>query len=109
MAYSKEGVMAQIAIAFGQGAGAIRVSQQAAMELRRWYLDAITDTILSDHWESEAVNVLERIRAIGALAERKARDRGDTKILASDVYSSALIVQETSDTDFCPPPPPPDV
>ena len=108
MAYSREGVMAQIAIAFGQGAGAIRVSQDAAMELRRWYFDAITDGILNGVWESQAVNILERIRAIGALAERKARDRGDTKILASDVYSSAVMVQETSDTDFCPPPPPPD-
>ena len=105
MAYSKEGVMAQIAIAFGQGAGAIRVSQEAAMELRRWYLDAITDGILSNVWEKEAVNILERIRAIGALAERKARDRGDTKITVDDVYSSALTVQGTSDTDYCPPPP----
>ena len=106
MAYSREGVMAQIAIAFGQGAGAIRVSQEAAMELRRWYLDAITDKILNDDWEAQAVEILERIRAIGALAERKARDRGDTKITATDVYSSAKTVQETSNTDYCPPPPP---
>ncbi len=107
MAYSKEGVMAQISIAFGQGAGAIRISQDAALELRRWYLDAIDDNILNNVWEGQAVNVLERIRAIGALAERKARDRGDTKILPDDVSSAALKVQETSDTDFCPPPPPP--
>ena len=98
--------MAQISIAFGQGAGAIRVTHEAAEELRRWYLNAITSDILQNVWQGQAVNILERIRAIGVLAERKARDRGDTKILRDDVYDSALAVQATSDTDFCPPPPP---
>ena len=96
MACTKEEVMAQIAIAFGQGTGAIRVSQEAAEVLRRWSFDA-TDDILQNDWAREAMNVLERIRAIGAVAGRKARERGDTKILWEDVYDSALAMQATSD------------
>ena len=96
MACTKEEVMAQIAIAFGQSTGAIRVSQEAAEVLRRWSFDA-TDDILQNYCAREAMNVLERIRAIRAVAARKARERGDTKILCEDVYDSALAMQATSD------------
>jgi hypothetical protein len=106
MAYTQEGIMAQIWIAFGQGAGAIRVSQDAAMELRRWYFDAITPEIINESWETEAVQVLDRIRAIGSLAALKATTAGATAISSLIVYESASAVQDTSDTDFCPPKPP---
>jgi len=106
MAYTQEGIMAQIWIAFGQGAGAIRVSQDAAMELRRWYFDAITPEIVNQVWETEAVQVLDRIRAIGTLAALKATTTGSTAISPMIVYESASAVQDTSDTDFCPPKPP---
>ena len=106
MAYTQEGIMAQIWIAFGQGAGAIRVSQDAAMELRRWYFDAITPEIINQVWETEAVQVLDRIRAIGTLAALKATTVGATSISPMIVYESASAVQDTSDTDFCPPKPP---
>lgn len=106
MAYTQEGIMAQIWIAFGQGAGAIRVSQDAAMELRRWYFDAITPEIINQGWETEAVQVLDRIRAIGSLAALKATTSGATAISPTIVYESASAVQDTSDTDFCPPKPP---
>ena len=66
MAYTQEGIMAQIWIAFGQGAGAIRVSQEAAMELRRWYFNAITPQIVDEEWETEALQVLDRIRPSAA-------------------------------------------
>jgi hypothetical protein len=107
MAYSQEGIMAQIWIAFGQGAGAIRVSQDAAMELRRWYFDAITQEVIDQEWETEAVQVLDRIRAIGSLAALKATTAGATVISPQEVYDSASIVQVTSMTDLCPPPPTP--
>jgi hypothetical protein len=54
MAYTQEGIMAQILVAFGQGTGAIRVSQDAALELRRWYFDAITPIIINTQWETES-------------------------------------------------------
>jgi hypothetical protein len=107
MPYTQEGIMSQILIAFGQGAGAIRVSQEAALELRRWYFDAITTQVINDKWGTEGGQVLDRIRAIGSLAALKATQAGATAVSAQDVYSSASTVQETSDTDLCPPKPTP--
>ncbi len=105
MAYTQEGIMAQISVAFGQGAGAIRVSQDAALELRRWYFDAITPQIIDQRWATEGGQVLDRIRAIGSLAALKATGSGSTAISSRDVYDSAVTVQLISDTELCPPPP----
>jgi hypothetical protein len=107
MAYTQEGIMAQILVAFGQGTGTIRVSQDAALELRRWYFDAITQTIIDQTWETEAAQLLERARAIGSLAAFKATGTGATTISPQNVYDSAATVQVTSMTELCPPPPPP--
>ena len=107
MAYTKDGIMAQIYVAFGQGAGAIRVSQDAALELHRWYYDAITPQVVSVEWALQALQVLDRIRAIGTLAALKATTNGATAINPANVYESAIQVQETSETELCPPPPPP--
>lgn len=105
MAYTQEGIMAQIWVAFGQGSGAIRISQDAALELRRWYFDAITPEIVNTEWATQGLQVLDRIRAIGSLAATKAVLSGSTAISIQDVYDSALTVQLTSDTELCPPPP----
>jgi hypothetical protein len=105
MAYTQEGIMSQILVAFGQGTGAIRVSQEAALELRRWYFDAITPQIVNTEWATKALQVLDRIRAIGTLAALKAILVGAVAVSQLDVYDSALTVQLTSDTELCPPPP----
>jgi hypothetical protein len=105
MAYTQEGIMAQIWIAFGAGAGAIRVSQEAALELRRWYFDAITQQVIDRLWETEALQVLDRIRVIGNLAALKATSLGSTAVTPQNVYDSASSVQEKSDTVLCPPKP----
>ena len=107
MAYTQEGIMAQILVAFGQGTGTIRVSQDAALELRRWYFDAITPTIIDTQWETQAGQLLERARAIGSLAALKATGTGNTTISPQNVYESASTVQIVSTTDLCPPPPSP--
>jgi len=101
--YTQEGIMAQIWVAFGQGTGATRVSQTAAVTLRTLYLGAITAEVVDQRWANEGVQVLERIRAIGRLAAFKAMERGDTTVSSDDVESSATTVQLTSDTDLCPP------
>lgn len=106
MLHTREGIMAQVWIAFGQGTGAIRVTQDAAMELHRWYYDAITDEIV-ECWGTAALQVLDRIRAIGSLSALKAVLEGSPTIGATMVYEAALQVQARSDTPFCPPPPPP--
>jgi methionyl-tRNA formyltransferase len=107
MAYTQDGIMAQILIAFGQGTGAIRVSQEAALELHRWYFNAITPQIIDVEWETQAIQVLDRIRAIGSLAALKATSAGATAITPIEVFESATAVQETSLTDLCPPAPSP--
>ncbi|HXO19045.1 MAG TPA: hypothetical protein VOA87_03875, partial [Thermoanaerobaculia bacterium] len=78
MSYSRDGVMAQIWVAFGQGTGTVRISQEATLALRELYYDAITDDIVQRIWATAAVQVLERIRAIGRLAAHRAALRGDT-------------------------------
>jgi len=107
MAYTRDGIMAQVWVAFGQGTGMFRVSQDAAMELHRWYYNAITEEIVSTVWDKEAVAVLERIRAIGRLAALNAANLGATAISADDVFNAANQVQKTSDTLICPPAPGP--
>ncbi|MES1244199.1 MAG: hypothetical protein ABUT39_21520 [Acidobacteriota bacterium] len=105
MAYTKEGIMAQVWIAFGQGTGALRVSQNAALELHRWYFDAITPEVV-ETWGAVALQVLDRIRAIGSLAALKAIEKGAPTITVLMVYEAAQTVQLRSDTPICPPLPP---
>ena len=103
MAYTKDGIMAQIWVVFGQGAGAIRVSHDAAMELHRWYYNAITQEVIDTRWEGSAVQALERIRAIGGLAALTARTEGAIEITPKHVYAAAAHVQTNLTTDLCPP------
>jgi len=104
MAYTQDGIMAQIWVAFGQGTGSMRVEQEAALELRTLYYDLIDAAIIAD-WETIAVQILERMRAIGRLAASTATDVGATAITAEDVASSAQTVQQSSGTPQCPPNP----
>jgi len=102
MAYTQEGIMAQIMVAFGQGTGATRVSQEAALQLRTIYYGAITDH-LTQTWGIEAVQVLERVRAIGKLAAHRAMVAGATTIGIRHLEVSAKAVQKVSCSPFCPP------
>lgn len=105
MAYTQEGIMSQIMVAFGQGTGATRVSQEAALQLRTLYFGAITAE-LTGLWATEAVQVLERVRAIGRLAAHRAVSAGATAISVENVTSSAKTVKDGSGSPFCPPDPP---
>ena len=106
MAYTKDGIMAQVWVAFGQGTGAVRVSQEAALELSRWYYDAITPDIL-ENWEDWSLQLLDRIRAIGSLAGLSAVQTGSLTVSAMQVWEAAQQVQATSLTPNCPPVPSP--
>jgi len=101
--YTQQGIMAQIWVAFGQGTGSVRTSQKAVMTLHEKYFEHIEKTGIANCWGTEAVQVLERIRAIGRLAALKAAQRADTTISADDVDTAAAAVQYESDTEFCPP------
>jgi hypothetical protein len=105
MAYTRDGIMAQIWVAFGQGTGAVRVSQDAALELHRWYYNEITDEMVDEIWDKESTAILERIRAIGRLAALHLIGIGGTLITPLVVHTAATTVQLTSDTTYCPTPP----
>ncbi|HEX7181257.1 MAG TPA: hypothetical protein VF756_05400 [Thermoanaerobaculia bacterium] len=95
--------MAQIWVAFGQGTGATRVSQEAAMALHARYFGHIQAVNAPSRWQGEGAAVLERIRAIGRLAVHNATLRADTVVSADDVLSAAVMVEAKSDTEMCPP------
>jgi hypothetical protein len=97
---TEEGMMAQIWIAFGQGAGAIKVSPEAALELRRWYFDAVTPHITNEVWEFYAAYVLDRMRAIGQLAASKAASIGASAITPREVNESVSALLERQGTNL---------
>jgi hypothetical protein len=103
MAYTRDGIMAQIYVAFGQGTGTVRVSQDVCIALRDHYQGRITDEVI-DRWEILAVQVLERFRALGRLMAVNASTTGSTSIAGGDVETSADIVERQSETELCRPP-----
>ena len=103
ISYTQLGIMAQIWVAFGQGAGMTRTSQKAVMALHGRYFDHIAVSGIQDVWGDHAVQVLERLRAIGRVAAHKAMVRGDTTISEQDVTEAMTAVELDSDTDYCPP------
>lgn len=102
MAYTKDGVMAQIYVAFGQGTGAVRVSQDACAGLHARYYGLITDQVIQD-WDTQGVQVLERFRALGRLMALNAGSAGKTNIAGADLESAARTVEIQSGTPLCPP------
>lgn len=101
--YTQQGIMAQIWVAFGQGAGATRASQRAVLALEARYFDHIAKSGIIGTWGTEAVQVLERIRVIGRVAALNATTRADTTISEADVTAAISAVERESDTSWCPP------
>jgi hypothetical protein len=102
MDYTRDGIMAQMFVAFGQGTGAVRVSQDVCTALRDRYYGHIDDAVVRD-WETLAVQVLERIRALGRLMAINAGAAGKTNLAGADVESAARLVEAQSFTPLCPP------
>lgn len=100
MPYNREGIMAQIYVSLGQGTGAIRIHQDACLELHRRYYERITDEVI-DLWETEGTQVLERIRAIGRLAAAQTVGTGATAVEAGTVRLAAQQVENSSGTAWC--------
>ncbi|HYU32425.1 MAG TPA: hypothetical protein VEW48_09690 [Thermoanaerobaculia bacterium] len=99
--YTQEGIMAQIWVAFGQGTGLTRTSQKAVLALQARYYEEIPKYV--SEWGEQAVQVLERIRAIGKVAAFKATERGSTVISEDDVNAAMPTVERESLTSWCPP------
>ena len=102
MDYTRDGIMAQIYVAFGQGTGTMRVSQDVCAVLRKRYYGRIDKTVLKD-WETLAMQVLERFRALGRLMALNAVMAGKTNLAGADVESAAQLIERQSKTPLCPP------
>lgn len=105
MPYTRDGIMAQILVALGQGSGLIRIHHDACLEIRNRYYERITDEVI-DLWETEGTQVLERIRAIGRLAAFTTITLGITAIDTLVIRQSANQVEAASGTAWCPSNPP---
>jgi hypothetical protein len=104
--YTKEGIQAQIFVAFGQGSGTLRVSQEACLVLSGRYGGLIDEHLLAIWPDADiAPQVLERMRAIGRTAAVTASLAGRTAIHADDVRQAARRVETLSGTILCPPDP----
>lgn len=106
-AYTRQGILDQILVAFGQGTGAVRVAGEAAAALRDRYEPYADDRVL-ESWGEVGVQVLERIRAMGRLAALRAAEGASTVITRPMVTTAIDNVEKVSMTILCPPPPPPD-
>ena len=105
MPYTKEGILAQVCVAFGQGTGEIRVSQEACMALYNRYSAMFTDQVLAD-WDKDAVQALERIRVLGRMVAAETRLAGYSAVSADQVLADAPKVEANSSTELCFPAPP---
>jgi hypothetical protein len=102
-AYLPEDVIYQSLIAFGQATDYLRVNRDAAQAVVNLMRETIDRNRLHIRWETEAVQVLERLRAIGRSAALSAIQDGRTVIGAVDVEKASTRVILASKTDMCPP------
>lgn len=99
--YSPEDVVQQSLVAFGQGTNYMRVNAEAAQYVVDVMRAAIERSRIHENWETEAVQYLERVRAIGRLACLYATQSGQTVIGGEDVSKAAILVQRTSKSPGC--------
>jgi hypothetical protein len=102
MAYTQNGIMAQMYVAFGQGTGGMRVSQDVCTALYDRYYQRIDQALVRD-WESVAAQVLERFRTLGRMMAFNAGAAGKSTIAGADLASAAWVVERQSGTPLCPP------
>lgn len=101
---SQQNILAQFYVAFGQGAGTMRVHRGTVAALRERYRRNLADW--EKRWDDIGAQMLERVRAIGRLAAHRATSGAHTAIRPEHFDSSANEVERTSASTECPPPPP---
>lgn len=99
--YSPADVVQQSLVAFGQGTDYMRVNAEAAQYLVDVMQSSIERFRIHEDWGTEAVQVLERVRAIGRLSALYATQSGSTVISGEEVSRAAILVQRTSKTPGC--------
>lgn len=97
--YTPEDVIQQSLVAFGQGTNYVRVNREAAQYIVDLMKSLIERFRTHETWETDAVQVLERLRAIGRLAALYATQGGQTVIDGEVVSRATILVQRTSKTN----------
>lgn len=92
-------ILGQFYVAFGQGAGCVRVHRETIGAIREHYVGLIEKN--ADSWEAEGVQVLERVRTVGRLAALKAVQDGSSAIAPKHFTDSTTAVQARSRTRWC--------
>ena len=99
--YTKQDVINQSLVAFGQGTNFMRVSSRALRE----FVDAAQQLIdmrsMHEHWGEVAVQVLERVRTMGRVAAALAIEDGRTYIDEENVRVAMRKVRMMSKSDWC--------
>ncbi|OLC76698.1 MAG: hypothetical protein AUH72_18460 [Acidobacteria bacterium 13_1_40CM_4_65_8] len=97
-----EQILAQLFIAFGQGAGTMTVSHEAIAAARNLYINRIPE--FENKWDEIALQSLEYARAIGRVAALRAVQHGRNVISKDDWIEAAKQVAQHPDKTyrFCP-------
>jgi hypothetical protein len=96
-----EDILAQMHVAFGQGAGALGVMTEATAALQERYR-VIVGADLVGRWEEAGGQLLERVRAVGRLAAHRASEAGHDRISRAVFLGATLTVEAASDCPHCP-------
>ena len=86
-----DSILGQFYVAFGQGAGTMRVQRTAIAAMRRRYLVNIETA--PGPWEAVAANVLGLLAQVGRLAALTATQAGRTAISEADFKAAARLVE----------------
>lgn len=95
-----ETVVAQLYIAFGQGAGSLYVSPEAIAAGRRQYEQLVAKNL--EKWPQASLKALEYARAIGRVAAHLAVSEGWNTIQGDHYTSAAEMVRKNCHVEFCP-------
>ena len=99
--YTIADVINQSMVAFGQGTDYLRVNHRACRRLATFMTNTNDRHRLTEVWQDQAVQVLERVRMIGRVAAAIATEVGRTFINEDDVHQAITRVTFASKTGMC--------
>ena len=102
--YTLADVINQSMVAFGQGTDYLRVNHRACRRLATFMTNTNDRHRLTEVWQDQAVQVLERVRMIGRVAAAFATEEARTFINEDDVQRATLKVSLASKSGTCPDP-----
>ena len=99
--YTIADVINQSMVAFGQGTDYLRVNHRACRRLAAFMTETNDRHRLTEVWQDQAVQILERVRMIGRVAAAFATEEARTFINEDDVQRAIVKVGLASKSEFC--------